>query len=339
MSPLRLALSLVVSCTTTSLTALADDADCPAGRPWVALSFQGDFPSGFERSVSQDLTAGLAVRGIRVCPRAAAETAGSAPLADIRLTAEPAERVDVSVEVRDAITQKRVGRDLDLRRVPADGRAFSVALAADELLQASWVELALERGKRAEVRPPPEVQRTVESALRAGRSLPPVRLGARAAGEHFGGGQVHLGADATLEAPFTPWLRLGLAFGARQGNAVESERGRVASSAFGAEARLELVYYRRPRFDAFVAAGVRGSRVQFEGKAAPGSLDSNYDDFSLFLRGGPGAALGVAGPVWVNASAAVGAPLRAVEAVDDGATATGASGLELSLGIGLAVEL
>jgi hypothetical protein len=285
------------------------------------------------------LTAGLAARGIRVCPRTAAETAESAPLADIRLTAEPAETVDVSVEVRDAITEKRVGRDLDLTRVPVDGRAFSVALAADELLQASWVELALERGKKAPVRPPPEVEKTVETALRAGRVLPPARLGARAAAEHFEGGQVHLGADATLEAPLTPWLRLGLALGARQGNSVESERGRVMSNALGAEARLDLVYYRRPRLDAWLSAGVRGSRVQFEGKAAPGSLDSNYDDFALFARGGPGAALRVAGPFWLNAGVAVGAPLRAVEAEDGSSAATGVSGLELSLGVGVAVEL
>jgi hypothetical protein len=183
------------------------------------------------------------------------------------------------------------------------------------------------------------VQTTVESALRRGRRLPPARLGARAAFEHFDGGQLHLGGDALLQAPLTAWLRLGLALGARQGNSVDSGRGRVVSSALGAEARLELVYYRRSRFEAWVSAGLRGSRVRFEGKAAPGAVDSNYEAFALFARGGPGAALRFAGPFWLAAEAAVGAPLRAVEADDGDDTATGASGLELSLGAGLSVEL
>lgn len=339
MRPLPLALCLASALGAETLSAAAQEASCPGGRRWVALSFTGTFPEGFERAVAQDLTAGLAARGIQVCPPQAREAATEAPLADIRLSAEREQTVGVSVDVRDSVTQKRVGRDIDLTRVPADGRAFAAALAADELLQASWVELALERGKRTEVRPPPEVQTTVETALRAGRRLPLPRLGARAAAEHFGGGQLHYGADATFEAPITAWLRFALSIGARQGQSVDSERGEILSSALGAETRFELVYYARPSFEAWLAAGVRGSRVRFEGRAGTGAVDSDYTGISLFARGGPGAALRVAGPLWLGLNVAAGAPLRAVEADDGQDTATGVAGLELSAGLGLGVEL
>jgi hypothetical protein len=317
----------------------AADGACPGGRPWVALSFSGRFTRGFERSVSQDLTAGLAARGIRVCPRSSRATASAPPLADIRLSAEAETMVDVSVEVRDAVTQKRVGRDLDLARVPSDGRAFAVALAADELLQASWVELALERDKKKPVRAPLEVRTTVETALRKGRALPPPRFGARASGEHFGGGQTHFGADATFDAPITSWLRFAVAAGAREGRTVSSERGEISSSALGVDAGFELLLYSHPRFEGALALGARGSRVSFEGKAAAGAIDANYASFAVFARGGPEAALRLVGPFWLGLGAGLGAPVRAIEADDGEVTATGMSGLELSFAAGLSVEL
>lgn len=339
MRPLSLALCLACALGTGTLRAGAQEASCPGGRRWVALSFTGSFPEGFARAVEQDLTAGLAARGIRVCRPEARDDANEPPLADIRLSAEREQTVGVSVEVRDSVTQKRVGRDIDLTRVPADGRAFAAALAADELLQASWVELALERGKKAEVAPPPEVQKTVERALRAGRTLPLPRLGARAAAEHFSGGQLHYGADATFEAPLSAWLRFALSLGAREGQSVDSARGEILSSALGAELGFELVYYARPSFEAWLAAGLRGSRVRFEGRAAAGSVDADYTGLSLFARGGPGAALRVAGPLWLGLNAAAGAPLRALEADDGPEAATGVAGLELSAALGLGVEL
>src|SRR5688572_31839707 len=49
-------------------------------------------------------------------------------------------------------------------------------------------------------------------------------FGARAAAEHFGGGQLHYGADATFSAPITAWLRFALSIGARQGRSVEDRK-------------------------------------------------------------------------------------------------------------------
>jgi hypothetical protein len=223
--------------------------------------------------------------------------------------------------------------------VPSDGRAFAVALAADELLQASWIELALERGKEKPVRAPVEVRKTVESALRKGRALPPARFGARVAAERFGGGQTHLGADATFDAPISSWLRFAVAAGAREGRTVGSEHGENSSSALGVDAGFELLLYSHPRFESSLALAARGSRVSFEGKAQAGATDANYASFAIFARGGPEAALRLVGPLWLGLGAGVGAPLRAIDADDGESTATGMSGLELSLAAGLSVEL
>ena len=74
--------------------------------------------------------------------------------ATVRVASSDQTSVAVSVEVRDAVTEKRVSRDVDLTRVPADGRAFAIALAVDELVWASWAEIALAKSQRP-AKPPP----------------------------------------------------------------------------------------------------------------------------------------------------------------------------------------
>ena len=88
------------------------------------------------------LRAELAPRAIDVCP--AAEGPGPASIATVSVSARP-DGAFVEVEVHDALTAKRVSRDVDLGAVPQDGRPLTLALVADELLRASWAEIALRR--------------------------------------------------------------------------------------------------------------------------------------------------------------------------------------------------
>lgn len=319
-----------------TIDARADERACGSGRPWIGLSFSGDFSESFRQGVLQDLRAGLSSRGIAVCRSVPDRATGA--LAVVQLSARSAANVGVSVEVRDAVTRKRVTRDLDLGNVPGDGRAFAVALAADELVQASWVELALER-RREPSHAPSEVRTSVERALRASGALPVARIGARAAAERFAGGQLHFGADAALQVPVFDGLRLELAFGARQGRTAESTRGDVTSNVLGGGLALELLVVEEPDFEGWVEAGVRASHVRFAGHALEGAVASDFSGLAVYARGGPGAALHVLGPFWVTGGLWAGAPIRALEAHDGDRVATAVAGLELAAAAGLTLEL
>src|SRR5690606_15121284 len=86
--------------------ARADERACGAGRPWSGMSFSGDVTESFRQSVLQDVRAGLSSHGIAVCRSLPDRTASA--LAVIHLSARSDANVGVSVEVRDAVTRKRV---------------------------------------------------------------------------------------------------------------------------------------------------------------------------------------------------------------------------------------
>ncbi len=86
------------------------------------------------------------------------------PLATIQVSWHP-DAVALTVEVHDAVTAKRVSRDVALEGVPRDGQPLTVALEADELLRASWAELELRTAPPPAVPAPPEVTRIVHEAL------------------------------------------------------------------------------------------------------------------------------------------------------------------------------
>jgi hypothetical protein len=112
-------------------------------RPWVELQFEGEgWDARSQQSIRADLAAGLRLRGLLVC---GPEKPGTeAPLASVQLSAAALNRVAVEIEVHDALTNKYVLREVDMRNVPSDARGLTLAAAAEELLRASWAELALE---------------------------------------------------------------------------------------------------------------------------------------------------------------------------------------------------
>lgn len=311
-----------------------------AGRPWVSVHFDASrFRAGFAERVLSDLRAGLANRGIDACSDS--EGAGE-PLASVIIAPTSGPSVAVALEIRDAVTEKRVMRDVDLARVPEDGRAFAIAIAVDELVWASWAEIALAKrsAKKPRRAPPPEVVRGVKTVLpereEPGRAT---RLGARAALEHFGGGQTHLGADAAALFPFTEHVGLELALGLRQGRQVEAAHGHVLSSAAGLGAMLRVTLLRALPLELSLFAGPRVGLARFTGRALPDARGTELSGVVVFARGGALAGVRVLGPLWVEASGGAGAPLRGLEASDAGHVVSGVSGLELFAAAGLTVEL
>jgi len=286
------------------------------------------------------LRAGLTERGIDACAGESGP-ASEPPLATVRVVASDQTSVAVSVEVRDAVTEKRVSRDVDLARVPPDGRAFAIAIAVDELVWASWAEIALAKTRRPtphEAKAPPrEVVEGVAHELP--QSDRRSELALRFAAEHYGGGQTHLGADLAALLPLVPRLVLDLGAGFRQGLRVSAPDGRVLSSAIGAGAALRFALLHATAADAGVLGGARIAVTRFRGAAGSGANDAEVAGPTLFARLGAFASVRLTGPLHLDAVAGAGAPLRALEATDDGHVVTGVSGLELFGALGLGVEL
>jgi hypothetical protein len=313
-----------------------------SGRPWVSLTFAGaSWPPGFAQQVLGDLRAGLTSRGIDTCPDASGPSS-EPPLATVSVAAAEPTSVAVSVEVRDAVTEKRVSRDLDLARVPPDGRAFAIALAVDELVWASWAEIALAKTRRAAPHPvkppPPEVVAGVERALPRRNPLG-ARLVLRFATERYGGGQTQLGAELGALLPLAARLALDLHAGFRQGLRVSAPDGRVLSSAVGGGAALRYAVLHATAGDAGVALGARLAVTRFRGAAGAPAHDAELSGLTAFARLGAFGSLRLGGAVYLDATAGAGAPLRALEATDDGRVVTGVSGLELFGALGLGAAL
>lgn len=305
-------------------------------RPWVSLAFQrAGLPLELETRVLEDFRAGLSSREIDVCREAAGP--GHSAVAAVRVVPASATRVGVSVEVRDRVTAKRLARDLDLSRVPEDGRAFAVALAADELLRASWVELALERARQPTSIAPPEVTRVVESELASARPRR-LRLAIRASAERFSGGQTQVGGDLALAVSLAPRFEIDLAAGLREALPVTAPHGRVLASAVGAGASIGYLLLRPSNFQLSSFVGGRASWVRFRGEAASDGRADELSGLVVVARSGLGARVHLTGPFRAECGVNAGAVLRALGANDTAETVTAMSGLELAVHAGLAAE-
>jgi hypothetical protein len=334
--------SLVRLISTLLLTApvvrAQEAGSCAADQPWVALD--GDVPASLAEAVRSDLRAGLTPSSIQVC--AAPPPNGAEPLA--RVTIKQAERSGerFSVDVTDSVTKKRIGRDVSLAQLPSEGRAFALAVAAEELLRASWAELALRGAHTARAAPPPEVQAVVEEVKPSdaeSRALRAPALGARLAFERFLGGQTHFGADLFAAVPLGRVAGGVLALGARRGLSVRAPHGSVAASALSAEAGLSLAFVQEPSvsLDAFVSG--RLLRLELEPEAEPGSRASAASGLVVTSRAGLMLAFGRRGLLRSYSALGAGLPLKSFAASDSGRIFTGATELELFGSTGLALEL
>lgn len=216
-------------------------------RPWIRLELVGESP--LAEDTIADLRALLERDGIAVVITGAERSEPA--LAVVRVEFRPGTAVSVSVDVRDAVTDKRIGRDLELESVPEDGRSLMIAATADELLDASWAEIALGHWQAADQEPVPEVvseivERQLEPPVPELVSVP--RLAHRVAGGPAGtwtsGGLGALGATLDYELRFVG--RVGLELGGR-GFGVLAPRlrsGRVVGG--GGMGRLGIVVATRP---------------------------------------------------------------------------------------------
>jgi hypothetical protein len=222
------------------------------GETNVVLRFDGaGWPISLAQETRADLDAGLRVRGIQLCGIATALSAQ--PVATILLHWNPLDAPLVSVEVQDAVTNKRVLRDVPLAPIAQDARALALAQAADELLRASWVEVRLEDAPEP-VRPIPQaIAKTVELPQIESSLTRTKMLGARFASELYGGGLKLFGADAYVAFWLAPRLGFSVALGVRTAGRVAAEHGSIYASALtGSVGVMFPVFPRESRFNLLV---------------------------------------------------------------------------------------
>lgn len=283
------------------------------------------------------LRAELASRGIDLCT-SGGEARTDPPLATIEVTSAP-DSVALGVEVRDAVTAKHVSRDVALGGVPADSRPLTIAVAADELLRASWAELAL-RTAAPPARPVPvEVTKTVQETIEptvAPAAPPRILLGVDAALQHFGSGTTLYGADARLAAWLAPRVAAGLRLGLRSGSAVSAADGSVTPSAWIAGAAA-IVTVTPPDYRWGIDAVGRFDVEHVSFAATPGAAatGTSKSDYALLAGLGPQAWFRVLPTLRLGAELLATLPLRPVEAADAHVVFAGLSGPGLNMQLGL----
>lgn len=322
----------------TLVTTGAAAAPCDGARPWVHLEVDESVGgAGFQDALREQLAAGLARQQIDLCPA----NAPGESIARVRVGAGSGERVAITVRAFDQLTEKEVARAIDLSSLPRDAWALSLAVATDEILRASWAELAFE-SKRPSPREVPEaVRRSVQDAmapaLRPTQQEPRLGVGAAFAGEHYGAGHTQFGADARLSAEIVARFSVRLAVGLRGGSRVESSNGSVGSSALviGGGPAYDLLRV-SSWFGLTALARFDATRLELRGDASPSARGDVGTATAFYATAGLAPWLAPDPALHVGAEFTAGAPLRGAVATDDGRRVTGIDGV--GLGAALWVE-
>jgi hypothetical protein len=332
---------------------------CPVGEgPWLRVSFTGDgFAPALQAQVTEQLGADLRTHHVVLCD---AEAAPSNPSALARVDLSLSASRVLSLDVSDAVTDKRMTRQIPLGGVPRDALALSIALAAEELLHASWIEAALvppeSPAPSVGLQPVPPVVREVNQEQiahlsaadttarategREARAGYPSRtqVALLTAIDRSTGGQTDLGADVRVATGGR--LAVEGELGVRAAPDVASAHGTVQGRELlaGVGASLALVSRRAP-WGLQIGARANVIDVEFSAVAAPGASASSGSQLGAALSGCIGAWWRLGGPWRLLAEGAAGAPLRAVTATDVGNAATGVSGAMFGATIGVGATL
>ncbi|HXU00829.1 MAG TPA: hypothetical protein VN903_07550 [Polyangia bacterium] len=312
---------------------------CAGDGPWVQLQLGVEGWTEAQRaSVLSDLQHTLASQGIAACSADAHPPAAALATLTVDLSPEDTAKATVDIEVRDAVTRKRVRRDVDLSRIPDDGRAAAIAIEADELLRASWAEVALDtaRAREAQAQARPQVVSTVRQVMAPVQSGEEGAVGARGVFERFlGGGDLTLvGADAFGRMVAPRW-HLEIAGELRTAPATAAPHGRVSALGLGGSATFFVRVVGARRASLAVGAGAAASWLSFRAEPAPGADGAPYANLLVVGRLRVVGRIALGRALHVTAGVDVGAALRGVEATDAGAVVASARGLLLGANLGI----
>jgi hypothetical protein len=306
---------------------------------WVNVKFLGrGWTKKLSDAVMAELKTDLAGNGIAAC--AEVPSALLPPVAVVEIVADDPNSVLISIQVRDKVTAKQVGRDTDLGALPADGRPLAVAAAADELLRVTWAELALRSAHLPAMEPPEAVLRAARTTLPiAPSSTDRLELGARMSVTHFGGGQTQLGPDGFVRAAITSRFGTELALGGRSALSVKAPHGTIRSHALVGSLGMVGTLFRSAPLRVDIGAGFRAESVSFEADPVPNVQGSSASAMTVSAYGAAGISVRIVSGLHFNAGLGMGAPLRSASATDDGSVVSGVSGVELFGNAGLSLSL
>jgi hypothetical protein len=328
----RLTASLAMALSVwVSAARAADDTPCGTSHPWVGVLLEDNFPREL-RSFVDLLRAELGSRKIDLC--VLPHQGLTPPMATVELTPKEA-AVGVSVQVNDELTSKRVSRNVALDAVPADGQPLMVALAVDELLHASWVELAM-RSSPPPARPvPPAVHDLVESAMLPAPADARLRLGVLLEAEHYSAGANLFGADVSLAVRLLSRLALEAQFGIRAGLSTSAADGQIGTSAISGAVSADITV--TPPTSSWGIDGVAEfglTRVSFSATPAASAIATSQAAVTPLAAAGPRVWIRAARALRLGASLLAVLPLRRVYAADGGVDVTGVAGVGFAAGLG-----
>jgi hypothetical protein len=311
-------------------------APCPArGWPWVRLAddvLPAPFDAAFRSVLVAQLGAGLEARHVELCV-ASDSLPGDGAASEIALWAAQGEILTVAV--RDAITGKRLAREVPLASVPRDARPLTVALAVDELLRASWVELALADAPAPALPVPREIAALVPVPAPTTAERHRWQLGAELAAEHFGGGDVQAGVDVVARGALVPQLLVRAALGLRRGATVRAADGDVHSTSLDADVGLELVLPpRERRAEIALVVESRLIRARFSGEARGDARAGDAAATAIYVGAGLRGSVRLTRAFGLSLAGAFDLPVHDVDVFDGGTRVTGLSGPLLSLALG-----
>lgn len=327
-------------------TNAAPDAPvCSDGDAAVLVRFDGEWSEQARATVVAQLSVGLAPRNFRAC-QATTSDAGSVDRAEPARSGETVATVNlrreserVTIEIDDRLTRKRVIRSVLLSEESAATEAYTVSVATEELLHATWAELELRSAPTANVERKP----TAPAPPPPAASPPTPRLGKNGLDVHLMGvfeyyatGLAWGGPDLSLGWRFGH-IRPEASVGYRRAVKQEAISGVVGADALTFDARVAIDF----THGGFVRVGpvlaLNATHAWFNGEADAGDASSSASGWAVFLRGGAEAEFG-ASAVHAVVAATVGAPLLGLEVTDDGRVASGPAGVELGLRLGGALR-
>ena len=201
-----------------------------ADNDWVLVSIDVHDETQWAGRLLNRLRVEMAPNHIEICP--VDNGAARPPLARVHIARAVAHQVAIEVQVDDAVTDKRVVRQLDLSGMPPDTHALTIALGVTELLRASWAEVTLRHSAMSQRDVPSSVRHSVDSYAMHSPAM--AMLGLHVAGEEFLRGMRQVGADARLELRIKgPWHGT-MQFGMRQSPSIDTADGTVRLQTFRA---------------------------------------------------------------------------------------------------------